>query len=284
MLLKRTLTVFVFLAIGTAVVSLSHYQLGSLLFLVVANLLVALTLHEFYVLSGKKGRVSLFYGIFCGVIYSSVVFFTSSNPLYRLPEGVSRIALAMACFLLLFLFFTWRVFKGDYDSAIFDFAVLSAGLVFVAWLLSFIIKMNYFPPAGRAGRWWVLSLIVIVGGADSFAYFFGKNFGRTKFSRRISPNKSVEGLIGGTVCGIGLGVMCKFMFDLRINVGQALLMAAVLSVVGHVGDLAESVLKRDADIKDSGRLPGVGGVLDMMDGILFGAPLTYFFMKLWLVP
>ncbi len=284
MLWKRTLTVFVFVAICTAVLWVSHKALGALLFLVAANLLVAMGLREFYLISRKRGNVSLSFGMFSGVIYSTLIFFTSSNPLCSFPEAFSRIAIPVAVFLLLLLFFTWRILKGDYTSALFDFGALSAGLVFVAWLFSFVIKMNYYPPAGRQGPWWVLSLIVIVGGADSFALLFGKALGRIKFSPRISPNKTVEGFIGGTVCGIALGVMCKFLFDLRISLGQALLLATVLSLTDHIGDLAESILKRDAGVKDSGRLPGVGGLLDMMDGILFAAPLAYFFMTLWLVP
>ncbi len=284
MFLKRTLTVFIFLAICTAVLCLSHYQVGALLFLAATNLLVIMGLREFYGLARTKGRVSLSYGVFCGAAYCTLVFFTSANPLYSLPASLSFLALPMACFILLFLYFAWRAFKGDYDSALFDFASLTAGLLFVAWLFSFVIRINYFSAAGRRGPWWVLSLIVIVGGADTFAYLFGKAFGRRKFSPRLSPNKTVEGFIGGTVCGVALGVMCKFLFDLGINLGQALLLATALSLISHIGDLAESALKRDADIKDSGGLPGVGGLLDMMDGVLFAAPLTYFFMKLWLVP
>lgn len=284
MLLKRTLTVFVFLALITAVLSLSHHRLGSLLFLAAANVLVTMALCEFHVLSGTKGRVTRSYGVFCGAAYCTLVFFTSSNPLYSLPESVSEIALPGACFALLFFFFLWRVLKADYASALFDFAALAAGWVFVAWLFSFVIRINYFPPVGRQGPWWVLTLVIIVAGADSFAFLFGKRFGRLKLSPRVSPNKTVEGFIGGTVGGVALGVMCKFLFELSINLGQVVLMGTVLSLIGHIGDLAESVLKRDAEVKDSGRLPGVGGLLDMMDGVLFAAPLTYFLMRLWAVP
>lgn len=282
-LLKRTLTVFIFLAVCTAVLWLSDCQLGALLFLAAANLLVIMGLREFYLLCRAKGRVSLSYGVFCGAAYCTLVFFSSPNPLAAHP--LSPIAIPVSCVVLLFLFFGWRIVTGDYGSALFDFASLTAGLVFVAWLFSFIIRINYFDfPADSQGPWWVLSLILIGGGADTFAFLLGKAFGKRKFSPRVSSNKTLEGFIGGTLCGIALGVMCKFLFGLKINLGQALLLATVLSLTTHCGDLAESLLKRDAGIKDSGRLPGVGGLLDMMDGILFAAPLTYFFMKLWLVP
>jgi phosphatidate cytidylyltransferase len=280
-LLKRTLTVLVFLAIITVVLSLSHHKLGSLLFLVVANVIVTMALHEFFLLFRAKGRVSLWYGVSCGVAYCTLVFFTLSNPLTLTPLPTGTISILGL--ILLLLFFARRILKGDYESGLFDFASLAAGFFFVAWLFSFVIRINYFPPAGRQGPWWVLSLVVIVGGADSFAYFFGKALGKTRFSPRISPNKTMEGLIGGTICGIALGVACKFAFGLKISLGQMLILATVLSLIDHIGDLAESLLKRDAGVKDSGRLPGVGGMLDMVDGILFAAPATYFFMQLWLV-
>lgn len=282
MLLKRALTVFVFLTICTVVLALSRYPLGSLLFLAAANLFVVTGLHEFYLLSRTKGRVSLAYGLFCGVAYCTLIFFTSPNPLTTRPlPGVTVSAGLVA---LLFLFFAWRVLRGDYRSVIFDFAALTAGLVFVAWLFSFVIRINYLPAAGDQGRWWVLSLIVIAGGADTFALLFGKAFGKRRLSPRVSPNKTVEGFVGGTVSGIALGVGCKFLFGLGISLGQALLLAAVISLISHIGDLAESALKRDAEIKDSGALPGVGGVLDLLDSGLFAAPVMYLFMKLWLVP
>jgi phosphatidate cytidylyltransferase len=279
-LLKRTLTVSIFLAFCTVVLSVSHSPVGAILFLVAASLLVAAGLREFYLLSAKKGRVSLPYGLFAGIAYCALVFFTSHNHLFSRPLPMFAIPLGVS--ILLFLFFAWRVLRGDYEAALFDFGTLTAGFVFVAWLFSFVIRINYFPPAGHEGRWWVLSLILIVGGADSFALLVGKRFGKVKLSPRVSPNKTVEGFVGGTIGGVALGVICKFLFGLRINLGQSLLLATALCLIGHFGDLAESLLKRDADIKDSGRLPGVGGLLDLMDGILFAAPLTYFFMYLWL--
>jgi len=283
-LLKRALTVFLFLAICTVVLLLSHYRVGAVLFLLAVNLFVVMGLIEFYRLSGKKHRVSLFYGVFCGVAYCTLVFFTSANPLLKPP--LAPVSLPVAGVILLFSFFTWRACKGDYRSAMVDFGAIVSGLVFVAWLFSFIIRINYFPPAAPHGSWWVLSLIIIAGGADSFALLFGKAFGKRKFFHRISPSKTVEGFLGGTFSGVALGVVCWLAFPLKINwvkisLPQALVLALALSLISHLGDLAESILKRDAGVKDSGRLPGVGGVLDLMDSGLFAAPVTYFLMKLW---
>jgi phosphatidate cytidylyltransferase len=278
-LLKRALTVSVFLAACTAVLLLSHYRIGALVSLTAANLLVAVGLREFYLLARTKGSVSLAYGIFCGLVYCTLTFLTLRNPLLVLP--LPPTILPLSCFMLLFLFFLWRSLAGDYESALFDFAALAAGLVFVAWLFSFIVRINYLSPIGP---WWVLSLILIAGGTDTFAYLLGKAFGKRKFFPRISPNKTVEGFVGGTLSGIVLGVLCTLLFPLKITFGQGLLLATIISLTSHLGDLAESVLKRDAGVKDSGWLPGVGGVLDMLDSILFTAPIAYFFMRFWLFP
>lgn len=282
MLLKRTLIVSLSLTICTIVLLVSHSQLGSALFLLTANLIVTAGLWEFFLMSRQKDKVFASYGVFCGIFYCTFAFFTYPNPLLTPP--LPGIALSIVCVCLLFLFFTWRVIKGDFHSAIFDFAALVAGLVFVAWLFSFVIKINYLPAAGREGSLWVISLILIVAGADSFALLFGKAFGKRKFFPRISPNKTFEGFLGGTLSGIAIAPLCWLAFNLSISLSQSLLLGCVLSLVGHLGDLAESVLKRDAGIKDSGKLPGVGGMLDLMDSILFAAPILYFFMKQWLVP
>jgi phosphatidate cytidylyltransferase len=280
-LLQRSVTVSLFLAICTIVLLWSHQLLGAVLFLVVVNLFVVLGLLEFYALAGKKDRVSLSYGVFCGIIYCTLVFLTGASPLLKPP--LPSVTIPLVSVVLLFAFFACRACKGDYRSAILDFGSLVGGLAFVAWLFSFTIKINYFFPGdlARRGSWWVLTLIIIAGGADSFALLFGKTFGKRKFFSRISPKKTVEGFLGGTVSGIALGALCQVAFPLGIRWGQALLFASAISLISHLGDLAESILKRDAGVKDSGWLPGVGGVLDLMDSGLFAAPVTYFFMKLW---
>lgn len=278
-LLKRTITVFVFLSFCTVVLWLSHYRMGSLLFLGGANLFVVTGIVEYHHLCGTKGRVSLAYGVFGGIVFCTLVFFTSANPLVTRP--LPPTVLPLACVVLVFAFFAWRACKGDVASALFDFGCLVGGVVFVAGLFSFTVRINYFFPESRAGSWWVMNLILIAGGTDTFAMFIGKAFGKRKFFSRISPNKTVEGFLGGTVSGIGVGILCWFLFPLKVPFLQGLVLACALSLISHLGDLAESILKRDAGVKDSGRLPGVGGVLDLMDSGLFAAPVTYFLMKLW---
>jgi phosphatidate cytidylyltransferase len=119
---------------------------------------------------------------------------------------------------------------------------------------------------------------------DAGAYFGGRAWGRHKLARRISPGKSIEGAITGVVVGTAGAVLCKQGFDLfwpdlsrALSLEAAAIFGAILAVAGIVGDLIESLLKRDAEVKDTGALlPGTGGVLDRIDSPLLGFPVMYY--------
>jgi phosphatidate cytidylyltransferase len=122
----------------------------------------------------------------------------------------------------------------------------------------------------------VFFLLLVVWLGDAGAYYTGKRFGRTKLSPRISPKKTVEGLIGGVMMSIITAVVIHLTFFPEFPMLAAIVMGAVLSVAGVIGDLAESMWKRSAAVKDSGSLiPGHGGFLDRFDSILFTAPILY---------
>ncbi len=132
--------------------------------------------------------------------------------------------------------------------------------------------------------WWLLYVFLLVWCADSGAYFVGRKFGRRKMAPNVSPNKSVEGLVGGLVTGL-LVVIAISLFKLQLT-GISLVAFAALSVVtilaSVLGDLFESMLKRRADVKDSGTiLPGHGGVLDRIDSLLSATPI--FALGFWAI-
>lgn len=117
---------------------------------------------------------------------------------------------------------------------------------------------------------------------DTGAYYVGRTIGRHKLAPRISPGKTIEGAIGGLAAAILAGYLCKLTFFNEIPVSHALVLGGVIGVVGQIGDLAESMLKRGAGVKDSGNLlPGHGGMLDRIDSILFCAPLLYYYSRLF---
>jgi phosphatidate cytidylyltransferase len=127
----------------------------------------------------------------------------------------------------------------------------------------------------------VFFLLLVVWLGDSGAYYVGKQFGKHKLSPRISPKKTVEGLIGGISASIVTALVIHFTFFPAFPLVHAIIAGAILSVAGVIGDLAESMWKRSAAVKDSGKLlPGHGGFLDRFDSILFTAPILYCYWTL----
>lgn len=125
------------------------------------------------------------------------------------------------------------------------------------------------------GHLWLLTALMLVWAADSGAYFAGRTFGKRKLAPRISPNKTVEGLIGGLVAGLIIAVIFGLVAGVSASKIPALLLATAIAVLASVlGDLFESLLKRHAGAKDSGHIiPGHGGVLDRVDGVLAALPI-----------
>ena len=131
------------------------------------------------------------------------------------------------------------------------------------------------------GGWIVLWMMIIVWSMDTGAYFAGKKIGGPKMSPRISPNKTWAGLIGGAVTAVFFGLIAAHYFDLGFSMAFLAPAAAVLAIWSQIGDLAESALKRRFDVKDSGAIiPGHGGIMDRVDGVVFAAPAVALFFYL----
>jgi len=120
--------------------------------------------------------------------------------------------------------------------------------------------------------------LAVVFGTDTGAYYVGKALGRHKLAPKISPGKTVEGALGGTFLGVVLGCLWGYYF-LMVPFRVLIPLCAGLSIVGQIGDLLESMIKRACGVKDSGRLlPGHGGLLDRVDALIFAAPVLYWFL------
>jgi len=136
------------------------------------------------------------------------------------------------------------------------------------------------------GVFLMIYTLAVVIGCDAGAYFAGRAWGRRKLAPEISPNKSVEGALGGVLAGSLAGLLVKLIFDLfwpglsaMLRWDVAIPIGVTLCVVGIIGDLVESLLKRDADVKDTGALlPGMGGVLDRIDAPLLALPFAYYLL------
>lgn len=124
---------------------------------------------------------------------------------------------------------------------------------------------------------WVLVAVLVTFAADTTAFFVGRSLGRRALAPSLSPGKTWEGAIGGVAGAAAMGAASALAFDLGVTLASGLLLGAMLGVVGQLGDLGESVLKRAAGVKDSGRIiPGHGGMLDRLDSIVFNLALVYY--------
>jgi len=187
--------------------------------------------------------------------------------------------------------------KQEIREAIATVSETFFGVIYVGWLLSYAVSVRVvsselerrfgyaFEP--QIGFFYMVFCLVAVVGSDVGAYFVGRRYGRRKLAPLISPNKTVEGALGGVLFGGVLALATKLVFtaaipgDLAADLswGAALVFGMTLAAFGVLGDLIESVLKRDAAIKDAGNLlPGVGGVLDRVDSALLGIPVMYYLL------
>lgn len=208
-------------------------------------------------------------------LYASLVFVDFP----QLPILV--LAVAMVLFFLLHF--------RDTTDALFTIAVEFFGVAYVAAPLGLMLGVLY-PLAHHGiiqeGRWWLVYLILVTKITDVGAYFVGRLWGRTKLSPNLSPKKTIEGAVAGFISAVMASVLlCYFgsrFFGphFSLSFSESIWLGMLIGVFGQIGDLAESLLKRDAVVKDSNTLPGLGGVLDMVDSLLFTTPILYFFIRM----
>jgi phosphatidate cytidylyltransferase len=199
---------------------------------------------------------------------------------------------ALAAAVLLTL--TGQLLRRDRGGALTDWALTLSGTLYVTWPLAHFIFLRRISlpdvappfwialgaPALGAGAWWILYTLLLVWMCDTAAYFVGIRWGRHRMSPYLSPKKSWEGAAAGLLTSIALAIGLVPLLALPLSYGCAALLGALVGTFGQVGDLAESLLKRQAGVKDSGRLiPGHGGMLDRVDSLLFVAPLVYYFLQ-----
>jgi phosphatidate cytidylyltransferase len=277
--------------IGAALVLAANYMpaFGILLLLVAVSSYAQL---EFYRILRKAGIPSFrIVGIVCGAALISATFFTAGagreNAAYRW-ENFVLLASLIAVFV--------RQFPQKHnDKPLETIGCTLLGIWYVPYLFNYFTRLAFSWdgsgwPLGisETGRDLCLYLVVVVKCGDIGAYFVGTFLGRHKLMPRISPGKTWEGLFGG----LAAAMLASFLFSLigngRLgNVGlsytHAAILGCLLSVAGVVGDMFESLLKRAAGAKDSSStIPGMGGILDVVDSLLFGAPMLYVYAKVFL--
>jgi phosphatidate cytidylyltransferase len=223
-------------------------------------------LYEFFTMLEKKGiYIYKYFGIALGtVIPISIVFRFESTRSWEL--------LFIMLGLLFLILMQFR--RRKHSGVIVDISTTLFGILYVSWFFSFLIKIRYL--TGGIGLLSTLLLITKLG--DIGAYLVGSRFGRTPLMPHISPKKTVEGAIGGLIFSV-LGALVSNIF-LNFNYAHIIVIGIALSLIGQLGDLSESLMKRDCQVKDSGNIfPGIGGILDSIDSLLFTAPVFYFYMN-----
>ncbi|MBN1885735.1 MAG: phosphatidate cytidylyltransferase [Candidatus Krumholzibacteriota bacterium] len=250
---------------------------GGLYFLALIDLLILVGLWEFYRMMEAKGlRPYKWIGILSGLALSWYVFF---------QQGI------YANFFLSVVFVavtTLELARKEKGHAVYHISVTIFGVFYVAWLGSHLILLRELPHVEgldyRLGASFVFVVFILTWCYDTGAYTVGRLIGKHRLLPSISPNKTVEGVFGGLAFAIA-GILVARMFTADyLSVAQGILLAIVFSVIGQLGDLVESMIKRDAKIKDaSTTIPGHGGALDRFDSLLFTAPLIYYFFRYFIL-
>lgn len=249
------------------------YYKGGFPLLVFANVVIGIGLYEFFKmseLSGQKPFTKL--GMAAGLAVPNIIYF--SNPLKTDIVILLPLAVLMICSMGV------RVFENKVENASTDIGVTALGVTYVSILFSHIILLTYLPDGGR----WLIAVQVMVWVCDSAAYFVGINIGRKFFKEGfsiISPKKSKEGAIGAILFTMLVMHLINMKFQLVPgNNILAAFLGLMVSVVAQIGDLAESMFKREFKIKDSGRILGEhGGILDRFDSMIFVVPTVYYILK-----
>ncbi len=249
---------------------------------------------EFYgLMQGMGIAVFKWIGMGAGAAVISVTFWTVGPSAEQLALGYQAENLVLAATVLFVL--VWQAFQRKHDQPVATVAITLLGVLYCAVLLNYMTRLAFgwhdgprLASVGRTGQLLILYLIAVVKFSDIGAYFTGRLLGRHKLIPRLSPNKTWEGLAGGVAFSLGVSLLFFFLTGGQLGVvhlqwWDAVLLGLLLAASGVIGDLVESMIKRNAASKDSGSLiPGMGGVLDVLDSLLFGAPVLYGYAVLFL--
>jgi phosphatidate cytidylyltransferase len=252
------------------------------------NVVIARAVWEFYKICEAKGLPSYkVWGVIGTVALISGSWFVFGMSTFR-SRRADFAALSYDFDIFILLVFAIGVFIRQFPEklsaqGIETMAITLFGLIYVAWLGNFITRINF---ATANGRFWVMYLVVVTKFTDIGAYLVGASVGRHKMIPRISPKKTWEGTVGGLLFAVGGSLLCLHVLRANLiadglTMSHAIVLGLLLGGAAVIGDLAESLIKREAGVKDSSTiLPGHGGCLDMIDSLLFTAPLLYVYMRL----
>lgn len=254
-------------AFFTALIIVTIFIAPTWLFSLVATVLIGVGLYEFYTIVEKK---ELFVYRYFGIILGILVPLATHLKMGGIIQDIEPLLIVIISLFTVMIQLTRR----DNSQALRRMSVTVFGILYISWFFSYIIKIKFLP----AGHLLSLFLILVTKGGDIGAYLIGSTLGRHALIPRISPKKSIEGLIGGIAFSFILAVLFK-PFISFIPLRHILILGLFLGILAQMGDLSESLIKRDCGVKDaSGIFPGLGGALDVLDSLLFTTPVFYFYI------
>ncbi len=270
-ILKNNLTIRIMSALlFLPVFYLVTWRASPMYFTILVIAAAAVGQYEFYRMAqarGSKPHMAL------GIVLGALVVLDSHASLFPALGRYFTITVGMLAIMVGRLF-SRRPVEGGLEDVSSSFL----GVFYVALLFSYQVAIRQ----GLHGKQWLVFLFFVIWASDIGAYSIGIPFGKHRLYEKVSPKKSVEGLIGALVAAAGMALVCRIWFmPPVIGVGETVVLGVVLALVGTAGDLTESLFKRAAGVKDSGVvIPGHGGILDRMDSMLFAAPVLYYYLHM----
>jgi phosphatidate cytidylyltransferase len=272
-MLRRTLT-----ALGLAAVGLPAIIYGGVFYFLLIAIILAGSAWEyvrmFRAVHHEPDQMITIGGVL--VLVTARFFFSQA----AIPIFVLLVLVAMAAHIV--------AYERGRDQAPIDFAVTVTGVVYLGWIGSYLLDLRQLPQGG----WWLMIVLPIIWAGDTGAYSIGSAYGRHKMTPRLSPKKSWEGYFAGLFTSILVGAFFSYAFsslDPRPLEGlitplQGAFLGLVIGALAPLGDLGESMFKRQGGLKDSSNVfPGHGGFFDRIDTWIWGAALGYFIIQFWIL-
>ncbi len=265
MLAKRIATALILLPLVVAAVWFDEPLPWFTVFIAIVGGLAVL---EFYrIVARQNVRPLVLLGVVWTVLFivSPHLTFTATTPLLLTS--------------LIFFSLIWLVLRRNKEAAFTAWSWTLAGVLYIGLLLSHFVLLRDLD----LGREWVFFALFVTFASDTSAYFIGRRWGRDLLAPDISPGKTWQGAVAGVTAAIIMGLVLLNLFNLPLSYAQVVLLALAVSVFGQLGDLVESLFKRNMNTKDSGdSMPGHGGFLDRLDSVIFAGIVVYYFV-IWFV-
>ncbi len=258
--IKRVITAFIAIPFLFGIIYFAPAWVFTILILFVG----LISLNEFYALIRLKGAEKT---VFFNYLLTALLFFSI------ICKGPFYIAIFPLFVIFPLAFFIFRYPKSHPKMV--DIGKLIMGPFYICLPLSFLATIRTLDE----GQMWIFFILAVIFAGDTGSFYFGKLFGKHKLTQ-ISPGKTWEGTLGGLIANVVSAGIFAYLFFPSLSASSIMVLGVAIGISGQVGDLAESMLKRMSNIKDSGRiLPGHGGILDRIDSLLFAIPILYIYLS-----